>query len=283
MTALLVDAGNSSIKWCLLKDGNLSKQQRCTYQSQNNDKQKSPQECFERIIDSNETIIERVFIVSVLGDGFIKAAQTLCTTLKLKFINISADKVLAGVKNAYDEPQKLGADRLIAMVAVQHQHNSADNKQASIIIDSGTATTIDAIDKNGQHLGGLILPGLNLCTNSLISNTKQLPLWGQELGKERDQEFGETLNKNQKNFKPELFSKNTTQAIQSASVLGLAGAIDSICSSMENSINKNTTVNKILSGGGAKILQPYLQSTYTLNETLIMQGLKVIAEQQNYA
>ena len=270
MTALLIDAGNSSIKWCLLKDNNLGVMQRCNYQALQNDKQKTPQQCFESIINSNQASAKSVFMVSVVGDNFIKQAQSYCADLKLNFINITSSTELAGVRNAYDEPQKLGADRLVAMVAAQHQNKNSNDKQANIIIDSGTATTIDAVDESGQHLGGLILPGFNLCTQSLLSNTKQLPLWGQG--------SGEAIDDSQLNFIPEIFSKNTRLAIQSASVLGLAGAIDSICSNMAKHFDKNISVNKILCGGSAKILQPYLQSTVTLNESLIMQGLKVIAE-----
>ncbi|HIO97265.1 MAG TPA: type III pantothenate kinase [Leucothrix sp.] len=270
MTALLIDAGNSSIKWCLLKDNNLGVMQRCNYQALQNDKQKTPQQCIESIINSNQASAKSVFMVSVVGDNFITNAQSYCADLKLNFINITSSTELAGVRNAYDEPQKLGADRLVAMVAAQHQNKNPNDKQANIIIDSGTATTIDAVDESGQHLGGLILPGFKLCTQSLLSNTKQLPLWGQS--------SGETMDDNQLNFIPEIFSKNTRLAIQSASVLGLAGAIDSICSNMAKHFDKNISVNKILCGGSAKILQPYLQSTVTLNESLIMQGLKVIAE-----
>ncbi len=251
-TLLLIDAGNSSAKWCLLKDNNLNEQQRCNY----NDK--PPQQCIDQIINQCANEIEAVFIVSVLGDDLIKQVQSSCFLNKLQFHNVISQKELAGILNGYDDPSKLGADRFVAMIGAKHIY---PKDHAFIIIDSGTATTIDALDATGKHWGGLIFPGVDLCTDSLLKSTQQLPLWGS----------------NKVRSKPELFAKNTSQAIQSASILGLAGAIDSVSQSMEKELKNATKTIKIVCGGNTKILQPYLQSSYAFDESLVMLGLKVIA------
>ena len=252
MKSLMIDAGNSSAKWCLLIDDKLTDQQHCSY------KDKPAHQCVDDIINQQAKAVDAVFIVSVLGDAFIKQIKGNGLFNKLKLHHVESKKSFAGIQNGYDEPQKLGTDRFVAMIGAKH--NYPENK-AFIIIDSGTATTIDALDHTGKHLGGLILPGVSLCTESLLKNTQQLPLWGQ----------------NQQHNKPELFAKNTSQAIQSASILGLAGAINSVSQAMEKELSSTTKVIKIICGGNAKILKPHLQSSYKVNENLVMLGLKVIA------
>jgi type III pantothenate kinase len=252
MTSLLIDAGNSSIKWCLLTGNTLSEQKNCGYDN------KPPYQCIDNLITQYADELETVFMVSVLGEQFLKQAQESCFKNKILLHNITSTKKLAGILNGYDEPSKLGADRLVAMIGAKHNYPEGHD---FIIIDSGTATTIDALDQTGKHWGGLILPGVNICTESLLKNTQQLPLWGN----------------NKKDSHPELFAKNTSQAIQSASVLGLAGAIDSISLAMEKELKGSATITKIVCGGNAKTLQPHLQLSYEFNQHLVMLGLKVIA------
>ena len=251
MKSLMIDAGNSRAKWCLLIDDKLTNQQHVNYN-------KPAHQCVDDIVKQQAKAVETVFIVSVLGDDFIKQIKKNCLFNKLKLHHIESKKSFAGIQNGYDEPQKLGTDRLVAMIGAKHNY---PNDSAFIIIDSGTATTIDALDYTGKHWGGLILPGVNLCTESLLKNTQQLPLWGQ----------------NKQHTQPELFAKNTSQAIQSASILGLAGAIDSVSRAMEKELSSTSKVIKIICGGNAKILKPHLQSAYKVDENLVMLGLKVIA------
>ena len=252
MTSLLIDAGNSSAKWCLLTNNKLSKLQRCDY----NDK--PPHQSVNKLINQYANDVDGVFIVSVLGEDFIKQLQENCFLNQLPLHNITAQKELAGVLNGYDDPLKLGADRLLAMIGAKH-HYPKDH--AFIVIDSGTATTIDALDASGNHWGGLILPGVDLCTQSLLKNTQQLPLWGSDKA----------------NAAPELFAKNTSQAIQSASVLGLAAAIDSVSQAMKQELGSSIQITKVVCGGNVEILRPHLKSSYEFNKNLIMLGLKVIA------
>lgn len=265
MKTLLVDAGNTGIKWCLLSGSDLSEQQRCSY------KKKSPQDCFKEIIKSQKQSLNAIYLVSVLGEAFSENAKAVSSEHDIELHNITSQKDLAGIQNAYDEPHKLGADRLLAMIGAKHHYKSEDQESSFIIIDSGTATTVDAFNQDGKHYGGLILPGIDLCTQSLLKNTKQLPLWGSRDSEEDTEDA----------FKPEIFSKNTAQAIQSASVFGLAGAIDSICSKMKSKMSKDSNIKTVLCGGNTYLLQPYLNSGYILNENLIMLGLKTIAELQN--
>ena len=255
MKTLLIDAGNSSIKWALSSttSSSLTKQQRVYYAN------KPAVECLGAVLKQVLSDCDSLVIVSVLGDNFIKQAENLATRSSISFKNISSQEELAGVRNAYTETHKLGADRFVGMIAAHHL-----SKSATIVIDVGTATTIDAIDKSGQHLGGLILPGSKLCADSLLKNTAQLS------------EFNDAEVQ-----APVLFSKETTQAISSASVFGLAGAIDSICEKMEAEINNNSKqeISRILCGGGAENLLPFMQGDYQHHDDLLMIGLQKLVNE----
>ncbi len=263
MKKLLIDAGNSGIKWLLLDNEQLSKMQSCLYEND------SAIEQFKTVLKEQlkQSKIDEVIMVSVLGDHYIEVAKNYSLQTNLRFTNIEPRAELAGVTNAYTEYHKLGADRLVAMVAAYH----LEPNQASIIVDSGTATTIDAVDAQGQHLGGLILPGLDLCSQSLLEGTEQLA----------------SFNENKHKFEPNVFSIDTKQAIASGSLLGLAGAIDNICIKMEEAIQQKAQqhskdkviIKKLICGGGAVKLLAHLSTEFTHQEDLVMQGLRIITEQ----
>jgi type III pantothenate kinase len=82
---------------------------------------------------------------------------------------IHTEKYSHGISNAYYNPEKLGVDRWLAMLgAVAHYSVPV------CIVDFGTAITLDVIDKHGQHLGGMIMPGLTVLKQSLSNNTADL-------------------------------------------------------------------------------------------------------------
>ena len=75
-----------------------------------------------------------------------------------------------GVTNSYRQPRRLGVDRWVAMIGAWSEFESS-----CLVVDAGTAVTIDAIDDTGQHLGGQILPGVALMARALASNTSDIP------------------------------------------------------------------------------------------------------------
>ena len=265
MKTFLIDAGNSSLKWSILSDnGALTAQQKVFYTNE------APLHYFETLIKKQSSECDALLMVSVLDNDFSKNAESITTQASMSFHNISSQKQLSGITNAYLEPHKLGADRFVAMIAAYQLINAKYNthdKEPCIVIDAGTATTIDAIDKNGQHLGGLILPGTKLCSASLLENTVLLPQW----------------NDDDEVFSPTLFSTETTQAIASASVLGLAGAVENICSKMANELLGSSTqpIKRVICGGDAKIILPFMESDYEYQMDLLMFGLKIIAQDRH--
>lgn len=255
---LLIDCGNTYLKWCLSNDESLTKQQSLKH------KDISILEVYKDVIDSQSSICDSVVLVSVLGDIFSAGANKISTDAGLSFLEVQSQDVSPDISNAYEKPEKLGNDRWVAMIGADELIN---HSEACIVIDSGTATTIDAIDESGKHLGGVIFPGLELSLNSLSDNTELLP----------------NLKTNNLLIDKNGFAKKTNQAIASGCLLGLAGAIDGICNKMQRQLiekSPSLKVRRLLSGGGANTLLPYLESDsylesdYDHYDNLIMIGLK---------
>ncbi|MFN3786669.1 MAG: type III pantothenate kinase, partial [Thiothrix sp.] len=124
-------------------------------------------------------------------------------------------------------------------------------------IDCGTAITLDALEADGRHLGGVILPGLQVAANALLTRAQgQLSL-----------SFDN----------PNVLADSTARAIGSGCFFGLAGAIEGICTRMQHSLS--TVPLRILSGGDAVRLSTELQGQYCVQPDLLMHGLRMIAEQ----
>lgn len=250
---LLVDAGNSRLKWSILKKGKVSSSEAIVY---GND---APIDSLSSLIKTNKKDCEYVLLVSVQGEEFIKHARRIAKGEKVDLINITSQTKLGELKNAYENPQQLGADRFVAMLAGYYKAGD----KACIIVDCGTAVTIDAIDNTGQHLGGLILPGLQVSSDSLLKGARQLEL---------DPHQRDNI---------QLLANNTSQAILGGSFYGLSGAINEICSKIEKEITDlegTCDIVKIICGGDAELLLPQLSSEFLIQADLVMEGLQLIAE-----
>ncbi|MGJ8669477.1 MAG: type III pantothenate kinase [Oceanococcus sp.] len=160
-----------------------------------------------------------------------------------------------GIRNAYAEPEKLGVDRWLALAAAYAQCG-----QTCCVIDAGTAITFDICDDHGQHLGGLIAPGLNALRLALRKNT-DLP---------------EVTERGVPITKQNWLAQNTLDALQ-------FGALQSACGLIERSIrlaqDQHACDKVFLTGGDAAFLQPFLQNKVLLNENLVFQGLALIAHE----
>jgi type III pantothenate kinase len=126
-------------------------------------------------------------------------------------------------------------------------------QRACLVVNCGTATTIDALSDKGEFLGGLILPGVTLMQQSLLQRTANL---------------GETKGL------PQNFPRNTADAIQSGVLRATLGAVDH----QYDLLKSEAAVVCILSGGAADQIRPYLKMPVQQVEHLVLEGLQVIGE-----
>ena len=197
----------------------------------------------------------RVLIVSVAGPA-VRAALTewvwQAWGIDAEFVFSTAQA--CGVRNAYAEPERLGADRWVAMIAARDLA-----RQACYVVDCGTALTLDALAADGQHRGGLIVPGIRLMRQALYRDTRQIPA-----------EEGE----------PHLFGQSTRNAVWGGAIYAVAATIDGITERMMAVGGQGI---RFLTGGGAEIILPYLQGSFRLEPDLIFHGLRVLAEQNDHS
>lgn len=146
---LLIDVGNSRIKLAACDDGGLLQQASFSYIDET-----VPQTFVEALGGYTSSTI--ALVASVAPKKLTKSlVVTLSHKLHSEVILLQSESANFGVTNGYDDPKKLGVDRWLAMIA------AFDRVQGpACIIDCGSAVTVDVIDADGRHLGGLVFPGL---------------------------------------------------------------------------------------------------------------------------
>ena len=247
---LLIDFGNSRCKWASLStcSGNQDTLETNAYVYKSEDSSHRVQEVAEQICFDS---IQEIHAVSVLSDVFNKA---FCTHVE-KNLSIATKFHISqvnshGVTLAYANPLSYGADRYAALIAAYHKLSAA-----KIVIDCGTATTVDSIDASGKHLGGLIIPGVALMCTSLVNKAS-----------------GITMPNHADST--QLFNDNTADAVYSGSRLvlkhGMRGIIQEIVGSY---INQRATV--YVTGGDSHML--WLDDIeYVDCPNLVLEGLRII-------
>ncbi|MCU7796210.1 MAG: type III pantothenate kinase [Candidatus Thiodiazotropha sp. (ex Semelilucina semeliformis)] len=155
-----------------------------------------------------------------------------------------------GVTNGYSEPGRLGVDRWLALLAARSLF-----KTPSVVVDCGSATTLDSIDSAGRHLGGVILPGLHLFQRCLVANT-DIPAF----------EDSGTID---------YFATDTASGISSGAMLATASSVARMVEMLQK--RSGEQVNCLLTGGGSQLLAQHLNVSHRLVPNLVLQGLALLA------
>lgn len=161
-----------------------------------------------------------------------------------------ATDAACGVTNRYARPAQLGPDRWAALIAAWRRSASTDLfPPACVVVNAGTAVTVDALDAEGVFRGGLILPGMRLMLQALAQNTSAL--------KAAPGEFRE-------------FPDNTADALYSGAMQAICGAVEQ----MRRQIDTNPAqVRVYLSGGAAPEIVPHLNAPVEVVENLVLEGV----------
>ncbi|MBI4743057.1 MAG: type III pantothenate kinase [Betaproteobacteria bacterium] len=191
----------------------------------------------------------RVVMCNVAGAAVGQKVVALLAERRAKITVLHASEAACGVRNAYEQPGQLGADRWAALIGARGRIAGA-----CLVVCAGTATTADLLDATGQFRGGVILPGFDLMRASLAQNTAQLPLGVP--GVPGEGEFRSA-------------PRNTMDAIFSGCLHAQAGAIER----MFAMIAGEPGAKCLLTGGGARSLAPHLSIPRELADNLILDGL----------
>ena len=175
-------------------------------------------------------------------------ANKLWQNITLYHIKTAAEGF--GIINGYDNPIKLGVDRWLALIAAR-----AKIKDAVCVVDSGTAITIDILNAQGIHQGGLICPGLTLMQTAL-NNTTHLPFV----------EYPSSITQ-------PIIAKDTENAIAN-------GTLYAICSLIERVVAEQSNITYlILTGGDAITLSQQLRCAFSIEPNLVLEGLAIVSTQ----
>jgi len=241
-TRLLIDAGNSRIKWALVEQES---------QLENFNSHTTLPVALEAW--SHLAKPDQVWLANVRDKHFVRELNAAISSLWALPVNevISARQAF-GVTNVYAEPRQLGCDRWAAMLAAYHEC-----KTSLLVVNLGTAVTIDAIDANGKHLGGLINPGIHLMQAALNSGTNIdcIP----------DLSVRNNI---------ELFAHSTAEGIVSGSINAISALIDR---AYQDRIKHDPDTRCYLAGGDAEKIKDTLQCSCIVEPSLVLKGIALIA------
>lgn len=239
---LLIDSGNTRLKWAILQQDDelitshaLLNQQITRQQLIETWKLQPPPKRLAIACVSSTPLLELVLAVAI----------ELWPTIEI--IPVKSQAHAFGVYNAYQHPEKLGVDRWLALVAVRNHY-----QLPACIVDCGTAITVDLINADGNHQGGLISPGLTLMKKSLATGTAGLQFY------ETNYDVGPA------NF--------TEAAIYSGTLAAAVGLIEHVLSKQPNASQL------ILTGGDAEIIAAQLKTKPIIDSDLVLRGLVVVLE-----
>jgi type III pantothenate kinase len=157
-----------------------------------------------------------------------------------------------GMDILYDNPKEVGADRISASVAAFELY-----KGPVIVVDFGTATTFDVISKKGEYIGGVIAPGIGISSQALFEKAAQLP--HVELTKPDS-----------------IIGRNTRKSMQAGIVYGTIGQVKEILSRIKKEIGGNPKI--VATGGYANLIAEEIEVIDTINQDLVLEGLRIIWE-----
>lgn len=174
------------------------------------------------------TTISAVYFASVADSERVKALQTSLGLHHVPWRQVVSESIKNGLQNSYAAPELMGVDRWLAMLGAQLHFP----KQPLVVVDAGTALTIDVVQANGQHLGGWILPGLRLQQQAVTNHTAKV------------------FNRDEQ--RPELsFGQDTASCLQN-------GALAAVVAAIRYSVTLVPSSTLVLTGGDGPALVRYL-------------------------
>ena len=248
MSSLLVDIGNTRVKWAVLRGTRLGRIHAIAHGA-------GDAAHIGALVRAAPKDVDRVVAVNVAPESL---ARELTRALRARFglspEFVSSTRRAFGVVNGYKEVWRLGADRWVSVIGAR----SMAPDRAVIIANVGTALTVDLLTADGRHRGGAIVPGPSTMVESLLRGTHGIRRRAQGVrARER-----------------RLFAADTASALASGSVFAAAAFID-------RAVAEATTPDDapllMLTGGGATRIRPLLLSAAEVMPDLVLRGLACFA------
>ena len=252
MKALLLDVGNTRLKWGVASDGAVHKTGNISRERLDERGMSVLTTRLPRHVDSALASNVGGYTIATRLAGLV-GAHCGC---ELHFARTQREQF--GLRNAYAQPRRLGVDRWVAMLAAWLELQSA-----CVVVDAGTAVTIDAIGDDGEHLGGLILPGEPLMRAALSDSTSDIPA-----ARAKSVQSFDGL---------QMFAATTRAAVGSGALSAVVGAVERAIRTLRSNAYEASVV---LTGGDASRILGALDEAPLHRPNLVLQGLAEMLERR---
>jgi type III pantothenate kinase len=208
-----------------------------------------------------------VFLAGLLGDqvsgvrdGVVASVVPPLTAQVTETLHAMLDRdpllvapgIKTGLRLRMDYPQEVGADRIANAVAAQARHGGP-----TVVVDFGTATTLDIVTAVGDYLGGIITPGPQLGADALSARAARLPRVDLAVPSK-------------------VIGRNTIDSVRSGVVYGHAAMIDGLVRRVEQELGQEVRI--VVTGGTAPLISPLMSRVDGIDLDLTLEGLRLIYE-----
>ena len=246
---LAIDVGNTQILIGLFDSGRLLDQWRLATHA-------------ERTSDEYSVLIGQLIgevdVEGIAISSVVPRATAALRDMATRYFGFAALVVEPGVRTGMpiltDDPKEVGADRIVNAIGAYDRYGGP-----AIVVDFGTATTLDAVSARGEYLGGAILPGIEVSMDALFARADRL--YRVELVEPRN-----------------VIGKSTIESLQSGAVYGFAAQVDGICRRMQDQLGECTVV---ATGGLSGLIARFSTSIEELDPWLTLHGLQLVFERNS--
>ncbi|MBS0612056.1 MAG: type III pantothenate kinase [Proteobacteria bacterium] len=251
---LVIDVGNTRLKWGWLSDARLSKQQAVVH------REVDAESWSKGVFDAAHRP-ERVLVSNVAGEAMAWNLHRFSQeTYGLEPEFIKPTRSFHELTNGYLNPTLLGADRWLAVIGAWNLAHGP-----LCVVDAGTAVKVDSVNAHGQHLGGLIVPGIHMMRESLLNKTHGVA--------------PAMANSASSSSAAGVLANNTIAAVTRGAVVATAAMADRAAQLVERSTGEHPQM--FITGGDAELIMESMQWPGKLVPDLVLQGIAVLAMQND--
>ncbi len=242
---LAVDVGNTQTVFGLFDGERLAQQWRVATESQ-----RTGDEVGALLRSFLDPQVLRGICLSSTVPPLVRAYEEFAARSTDARLLVVGPGVKTGIPIRYDDPREVGPDRIVNSVAASERYGAP-----CIVVDFGTSTNFDVVSREGEYVGGVLAPGVEVSMNALFERAARL--------------FGVEFTE-----PPSVIGKTTAAALQSGLVYGFAGQVDGIAERIRAELGAEAPV--VATGGLADLIAPHARTIERVDPDLTLQGLRLV-------